>query len=168
MRHVAEFLERIAPSQATVTILGESGTGKEVVARALHEGSPRARQPFISVNCAALVPSLVESELFGHEKEAFTGADTQRKGAFESARGGTLFLDEVGELPLELQAKLLRVLESGEVKPLGANRFLRVDVRVGSQQQPPFEVSGSDAWSYVWPKRAADRYAARRKASAAA
>jgi pSer/pThr/pTyr-binding forkhead associated (FHA) protein len=130
MRHLAEMLERIAPSQVTVTLLGESGTGKEVVARALHELSPRASRRFMAVNCAALSATLVESELFGHEKGAFTGADTQRQGAFEAASGGTLFLDEVGELPLELQAKLLRVLESGEVKPVGSNRCFRVDVRV--------------------------------------
>jgi DNA-binding NtrC family response regulator len=130
MRHMAELLERIAPSQVTVTILGESGTGKELVARALHTLSPRANQRFMAVNCAALSPALVESELFGHEKGAFTGADSQRQGAFEAASGGTLFLDEVGELPLELQAKLLRVLESGEVKPVGATRCFRVDVRV--------------------------------------
>jgi DNA-binding NtrC family response regulator len=130
MRQVAQYLERIAPSQVTVTILGESGTGKELAARALHERSPRAGQPFLAVNCAALAPALVESTLFGHEKGAFTGADTRREGAFESARGGTLFLDEVGELPLELQAKLLRVLENGEVTPLGTSRPLRVGVRV--------------------------------------
>ena len=120
----------MAPSSALVTVLGESGTGKELVARALHACSPRAGQPFIPVNCAALMPSLVESELFGHEKGAFTGADSKRRGAFEEAQGGTLFLDEVGELPLEAQAKLLRVLESGEVKPVGASRPFHVDVRV--------------------------------------
>ena len=113
-----------------VTLLGESGTGKELVARALHECSLRAGQPFIPINCAALSPSVMESELFGHEKGAFTGADSRRKGAFEEAHGGTLFLDEVGELPLEVQAKLLRVLESGEVKPVGATRPFQVDVRV--------------------------------------
>jgi DNA-binding NtrC family response regulator len=128
--HLVEFIQRLAPSPALVTILGESGTGKELVARALHSCSPRAEQPFIPVNCAALSPSLMESELFGHEKGAFTGADSKRKGAFEEADGGTLFLDEVGELPLELQAKLLRVLENGEVKPVGSNRPFHVDVRV--------------------------------------
>jgi len=130
VRHLVEFIQRVAPSNALVTVLGESGTGKELVARALHACSPRAGQPFIPLNCAALSPGVVESELFGHEKGAFTGADTRRKGAFEEAHGGTLFLDEVGELPVEMQAKLLRVLESGEVKPVGATRPLHVDVRV--------------------------------------
>jgi DNA-binding NtrC family response regulator len=130
VRTVVELVKRLAPSNALVTVLGESGTGKELVAWALHACSPRAEQPFIPLNCAALMPSLVESELFGHEKGAFTGADSKRRGAFEEANGGTLFLDEVGELPLDMQAKLLRVLESGEVKPVGANRPLHVDVRV--------------------------------------
>ncbi|WP_317988001.1 sigma 54-interacting transcriptional regulator, partial [Hyalangium gracile] len=130
VRQLVELIQRVAPSPAVVTVLGESGTGKELVARALHECSPRAGQAFIPINCAALSPTLMESELFGHEKGAFTGANARRKGAFEEADGGTLFLDEVGELPLELQAKLLRVLESGEVKPVGANRPFHVDVRV--------------------------------------
>jgi transcriptional regulator with GAF, ATPase, and Fis domain len=130
VKQLVELIKRVAPSSAVVTILGESGTGKELVARALHECSPRARRPFLPINCAALSPALMESELFGHEKGAFTGADSKRKGAFEEAHGGTLFLDEVGELPLELQAKLLRVLESGEVKPVGSSRPFRVDVRV--------------------------------------
>jgi DNA-binding NtrC family response regulator len=130
VRKLVELIQRVAPSPFAVTILGESGTGKELVARALHERSPRAGRPFIPLNCAALSPAVLESELFGHEKGAFTGADSRRKGAFAEADGGTLFLDELGELPLELQAKLLRVLESGEVKPVGANRPVRVDVRV--------------------------------------
>jgi two-component system response regulator HydG len=130
VRQLVELLQRVAPSNALVTILGESGTGKELVAQALHEGSPRASRPFLTLNCAALAPELIESELFGHEKGAFTGADSKRKGAFEAAQGGTLFLDEVGELPLALQAKLLRVLESGEVKPVGASHPFHVDVRV--------------------------------------
>jgi DNA-binding NtrC family response regulator len=130
MRQLVELLQRVAPSNAIVTLLGESGTGKELVARALHEASPRAGQPFVPINCGALSPAVIESELFGHEKGAFTGADTRRRGAFEEAHGGTLFLDEVGELPLELQAKLLRVLDSGEVKPVGASRPFHVDVRV--------------------------------------
>ncbi len=130
MRQLVAAIQRVAPSTAAVAILGESGTGKELVARAIHECSPRAAQPFVPLNCAAISPQLIESELFGHEKGAFTGADVKRKGAFEEAHGGTLFLDELGELPLELQAKLLRVLESGEIKPVGATRPLHVDVRV--------------------------------------
>jgi DNA-binding NtrC family response regulator len=130
MRQLVELIQRVAPSNAVVTVLGESGTGKELVARALHELSPRAGQPFIPLNCAALSPAVIESELFGHEKGAFTGAENRRAGAFEEAHGGTLFLDEVGELPLELQAKLLRVLESGEVKPVGTSRPFHVNVRV--------------------------------------
>jgi DNA-binding NtrC family response regulator len=130
VRQLVELIERVAPSNATVAILGESGTGKELVARALHLCSPRTSQAFIPINCAAISKELIESELFGHEKGAFTGADKTRKGAFEEAHGGTLFLDEIGELPLDLQAKLLRVLESGEVKRVGASRPTHVDVRV--------------------------------------
>jgi DNA-binding NtrC family response regulator len=130
MRQLVELIQRVAPSNTVVTVLGESGTGKELVARALHAASPRVGQPFVPINCGALSPSVIESELFGHEKGAFTGADTKRRGAFEEAHGGTLFLDEVGELPLELQARLLRVLDSGEVKPVGASRPFHVDVRV--------------------------------------
>ena len=130
VRQLAELVERVAPSGAAVTVLGESGTGKELVARALHALSSRAAAALVPVNCAAISKELIESELFGHEKGAFTGAQGARKGAFEEADGGTLFLDEVGELPLELQAKLLRALESGEIKRVGASRPSHVDVRV--------------------------------------
>ena len=130
VKGLADLIERVAPSTAAVTILGESGTGKELVARALHECSPRANRALIPVNCAAISKELIESELFGHEKGSFTGAANARKGAFEEADGGTLFLDEIGELPLELQAKLLRALESGEIKRVGASRPINVDVRV--------------------------------------
>ncbi|MCI0572066.1 MAG: sigma 54-interacting transcriptional regulator, partial [Myxococcaceae bacterium] len=130
VRQLAELILRVAPSSATVTILGESGTGKELVARAVHAASPRADRALIPVNCAAISKELIESELFGHEKGSFTGAMNTRKGAFEEADGGTLFLDEIGELPLELQAKLLRALESGEVKRVGASRPMTVDARV--------------------------------------
>ena len=122
VKQLAELIERVAPSSAAVAVLGESGTGKELVARAMHARSSRAEAPFIPVNCAAISKELIESELFGHEKGAFTGAMAARKGAFEEADGGTLFLDEIGELPLDLQAKLLRALESGEIKRVGAAR----------------------------------------------
>ena len=130
MKLLIELIERVSPSSAAVIILGESGTGKELVARAVHARSPRAERPFIPVNCAAISKELIESELFGHEKGAFTGAVGTHKGAFEEADGGTLFLDEIGELPLDLQAKLLRALESGEIKRVGASRPSHVDVRV--------------------------------------
>jgi DNA-binding NtrC family response regulator len=130
VRQLAEMINRVAPSGAAVTVLGESGTGKELVARAVHLRSSRAEAPFIPVNCAAISKELIESELFGHEKGSFTGAVAARKGAFEEASGGTLFLDEIGELPLDLQAKLLRALESGEIKRVGAPRPMTVDVRI--------------------------------------
>jgi two-component system, NtrC family, response regulator HydG len=130
LRQLAELIERVAPSSATVAIFGESGSGKELVARALHARSHRAERPFVPVNCAAISKELIESELFGHEKGSFTGAVAAHKGAFEEADGGTLFLDEIGELPLDLQAKLLRALESGEIRRVGAGRPSTVDVRV--------------------------------------
>jgi DNA-binding NtrC family response regulator len=130
MRQVFELIERVAPSAAPVTILGETGTGKELVARALHRLSGRRDGAFIPVNCSAIAETLIESELFGHEKGAFSGAERLRKGAFEEAHGGTLFLDEIGELPVDLQPKLLRALELGEVKRVGASRPLGVDVRI--------------------------------------
>jgi two-component system, NtrC family, response regulator HydG len=130
VRQLAELIDRVAPSTAAVAVLGESGTGKELVARAIHLRSTRAEAAFIPVNCAAISRELIESELFGHEKGAFTGATAARKGAFEEADGGTLFLDEIGELPLDLQAKLLRALESGEIKRVGASRPETVDVRI--------------------------------------
>jgi DNA-binding NtrC family response regulator len=130
MRSVFQMVERVAGADPPVTILGETGTGKELVARALHRLSARREAPFIPVNCSAIAESLIESELFGHEKGAFSGADRLRKGAFEEADGGTLFLDEIGELPVDLQPKLLRALEQGEVKRVGATRPFHVDVRI--------------------------------------
>jgi len=123
-------IDRLAPSQARVLILGENGTGKELIARAIHRHSTRAEKPFVSVNCAAIPRELFESELFGHERGAFTGATGRRRGKFVRADGGTLFLDEVAEIPVGLQAKLLRALESGEIEPVGADREVQVDVRV--------------------------------------
>ena len=130
MRRVFEVLTRVAPSDSTVLITGESGTGKEVAARAIHEASPRRSGPFVVVDCGGLSANLVESELYGHVRGAFTGATTARDGAFVAADGGTLFLDEVGELPLELQTRLLGVLERRQVQPLGSSRPRAVDVRV--------------------------------------
>jgi len=130
MRGVFELVQRVGPSDAAVTILGDTGTGKELVARALHARSARAAGPFIPVNCSAIAESLIESELFGHEKGSFSGAEKLRKGAFEEADGGTIFLDEIGELPVDLQPKLLRVLELGEVKRVGSSRPITVNVRI--------------------------------------
>jgi len=123
-------VEQVASTDTTVLILGETGTGKELVARALHHASLRKNRPLVKVNCAALPAHLIESELFGHEKGAFTGAHTRRIGRFELADGATIFLDEIGELPLELQSKLLRVIQEGEFERLGDSRMRTVDVRV--------------------------------------
>jgi two-component system NtrC family response regulator len=130
MQRVRSLISKVAPTNSTVLILGETGTGKELVARSLHEQSLRANMPFVAVNCGALPETLIESELFGHRKGSFTGADDHRTGLFEVANGGTIFLDEIGELPKSMQAKLLRVLESGEIRPVGDNDAKLVDVRV--------------------------------------
>ncbi|MGC8552206.1 MAG: sigma-54-dependent transcriptional regulator [Phycisphaerae bacterium] len=130
MLAVAQTIRRVAPFKSTVLVEGESGTGKEMVVRAIHELSPRQSKPFIAVNCAAVPASLMESELFGHTRGAFTGASAQTTGYFEAANGGTLFIDEVGELELAVQAKLLRVLETGMVTPVGSTREKPIDVRV--------------------------------------
>ncbi|MFO0956374.1 MAG: sigma-54 dependent transcriptional regulator [Isosphaeraceae bacterium] len=132
MRSVVDRLKQIAPTNATVLITGESGTGKELVAKAIHNNSPRRNKPFVPLNCAALSENVLESELFGHIKGAFTGADRERKGFIEHAHGGTLFLDEVGDIPLSTQVKLLRVLESGEVVRMGTNEPIKVNVRLVS------------------------------------
>jgi two-component system NtrC family response regulator len=130
MQEVLSLVRRVAPSDATVLIRGESGTGKELIARALHYASPRAAGPLVKVNCAALAESLLEAELFGHEKGAFTGAVASRKGRFELADGGSLFLDEIGDLPPHLQVKLLRVLQEREFERVGSSRPIKVDVRL--------------------------------------
>ncbi len=130
MQAVKQLVARVAPTASTVMIRGETGCGKELVARAVHDQSPRKDKAFVAINCGALPENLIESELFGHRKGAFTGADAQRDGLFEVANGGTIFLDEIGELPLGMQAKLLRVLESGEIRRLGDNQPSKVDVRV--------------------------------------
>ncbi|MEW6167224.1 MAG: sigma-54 dependent transcriptional regulator [Pseudomonadota bacterium] len=130
IRRVRRLVEQVAAFDTTVLITGESGTGKEVVARAIHERSPRSAQPFVAVNCGAIPHELLESELFGHEKGAFTGAITARKGRFEMADGGTLFLDEIGDMPLSMQVKILRVLQERTYERVGANRSSQCDVRV--------------------------------------
>jgi formate hydrogenlyase transcriptional activator len=130
LRSVLEEVSLVAPTNSTVLILGETGTGKELIARAIHQKSNRASRPFIRVNCAAIPQSLIASELFGHEKGAFTGAMQRRLGRFESANGGTIFLDEIGELPLETQIALLRVLQEREIERVGSNHPISVDVRI--------------------------------------
>lgn len=130
MALVYEQIGKVAPTEATVLLIGESGTGKELAAQTVHQMSARSRHSFIAVNCGAISPNLIESEIFGHERGSFTGAERQHKGYFERADGGTLFLDEISEMPLELQVKLLRVLEDGGFMRVGTNRELRADVRV--------------------------------------
>jgi transcriptional regulator with PAS, ATPase and Fis domain len=130
MRNLFARIEEAAPSNLTILLEGESGVGKDVLARAIHLKSARSEGPFVVADCSAIPPGLIESELFGHERGAFTGADRDRQGLVDEANGGTLFLDEIGELPLEMQPKLLRMMEQREVRPLGANRAHPVDVRV--------------------------------------
>jgi DNA-binding NtrC family response regulator len=130
MREVAELIARVAPAPTTVLVRGESGTGKELAARAIHKYSPLRDKPLLTVNCTALTPTLMESELFGHRRGSFTGAVADKAGLFEKADGGTIFLDEIGDMPLEMQGKLLRVLQAGEIKPVGDTVTRRVRVRV--------------------------------------
>jgi len=138
LQQVFSLIRQLAPTRAPVLVTGESGTGKEVVARAIHQLSPRAGGPFVAINCAALPETLMESELFGHEKGAFTGAVERRAGCFELAQGGTLLLDELAEMPIGTQAKLLRVLEDSRVRRLGGKTDAVVDVRViAATNRPP-------------------------------
>lgn len=130
MLRLLEQVKMVAQSDVSVLINGQSGTGKEVLAQAIHAASPRAGKAFIAINCGALPEQLLESELFGHAKGAFTGAVSSREGLFQAAAGGTLFLDEIGDMPLSLQVKLLRVLQERKVRPLGSNRDLDIDVRI--------------------------------------
>ncbi len=130
MLTVYKTVAHVAPTTATILIVGESGTGKELVARAIHAKSPRAGKPFVAINCGALPESILESELFGHERGSFTGASAQKRGLFEEARGGTLFLDEIGEISPKMQVQLLRVLQEGEIRRVGAAETIKVDVRV--------------------------------------
>ena len=130
MQDVYRMIEKVAPTEATVFITGESGCGKELVARTIHERSPRARGAFVAINCGAIPQNLIEAELFGHERGAFTGANRQHRGCFERAEGGTLFLDEITEMPLEMQVRLLRVLETGRFVRVGGDGEIRTNVRV--------------------------------------
>jgi transcriptional regulator with GAF, ATPase, and Fis domain len=130
IQQVKDMIERVAPTDARVLITGENGTGKELVARWLHEKSERAEMPFIEVNCAAIPSELIESELFGHEKGAFTSAHKQRKGKFEQANGGTLFLDEIGDMSLSAQAKVLRALQENKISRVGSDKDIEVNVRI--------------------------------------
>ncbi|HVY54419.1 MAG TPA: sigma 54-interacting transcriptional regulator, partial [Thermodesulfobacteriota bacterium] len=127
---VIRLAEKASRYKTTVLVSGESGTGKELIAKAIHNGSPRKNAPFIAVNCAAIPDTLIESELFGYSKGAFSGADSSKRGLIEEAHGGTLFLDEIGEFPLSLQPKLLRVLQEGELRRLGDNRLIKTDLRI--------------------------------------
>src|SRR2546423_10249426 len=141
MRRVFETIDKVADTDVTVLVRGDSGTGKELVANALHYHSPRRAKPMVKMNCAALSRELVESELFGHEKGAFTGALVRREGKFEAADGGTLFLDEVGDMPLETQAKLLRAIQEKEFERVGGNAPIRVDVRLLAATNQDLEVA---------------------------
>jgi len=141
MQRVFDLIEKLAPAKAAVLITGETGTGKELVARALHRRSPRADKLFVPINCAAIPGDLLESELFGHVRGAFTGANADREGKFAAADGGTLFLDEVGDMDLRLQAKLLRALQEGVIEPVGGNRRVRVDVRIVSSTNRELEAA---------------------------
>jgi formate hydrogenlyase transcriptional activator len=141
-RAVIEDVQTVAPVDCTVLLRGETGTGKEVVAQAIHDASPRRRHPFVAVNCAAIPSALLESELFGHERGAFTGAVAQTVGRFQAADRGTLFLDEIGDLPLELQPKLLRALQEKQVERLGGGHTFQVDVRV-------IAATNQDLWRMV-------------------
>jgi two-component system, NtrC family, response regulator AtoC len=130
MQEIYDKIARVAPTEATVVLMGESGTGKEIVARTIHELSRRRKRPFLAINCGAISPNLIENEMFGHERGSYTGADRQHKGYFEQADGGTLFLDEIAEMPLELQVRLLRVLETGTLMRIGTSRVVETDVRI--------------------------------------
>ena len=152
MRKVYTLIEQVAPSSASVLITGESGTGKELVARTIHRMSPRKEQPFVAINCSAIPETLMESELFGHEKGAFTGAASRRQGCFELADKGTLLLDEIGEMPSPLQAKLLRVIEERAVRRLGSRKEIEVDVRLlaATNRHPQNAVSDGSLRSDLW------------------
>src|SRR5262249_54871777 len=141
IQDVLRMVARLKDTRTPVLITGESGTGKELVARAIHYRGSFAQRPFVAVDCGALGPTLIESELFGYEKGAFTGALKSKEGLFQAASGGAIFLDEIGELPMEMQAKLLRVLQEKEVRPVGSNQKVKVDVRVIAATNRDLEVA---------------------------
>ncbi len=169
MREIFALIEQIAPSNVSVLITGESGTGKELVARTLHDLSPRKPRPFVAVNCAAIPETLIESEIFGHEKGSFTGAVERRIGCFELAAGGTLLLDELAEMPIGTQAKLLRVLEERKLRRLGARSEIDVDVRVlaATNREPDDAISNGQSAlrSVLPPQRVSHPHAAAAHAS---
>ena len=144
MQKVFKLIGQLAASDATALITGESGTGKELVARAIYHHSRRSEKPFLAINCAAIPENLLESELFGHEKGAFTGANTQRVGKFEQCNGGTIFLDEIGDMSLPTQTKILRVLQNGTFERVGGNQVVKVDVRVIAATNKPLEKAVAD------------------------
>ncbi len=146
MAEINDLIAKIGPTRSSVLVTGETGTGKELVAQAIHRASPRRSELFVALNCAAIPATLLESELFGHVRGAFTGADANRMGKFEVADGGTLFLDEIGDMPFELQAKLLRVLQEGVFEPLGANKRVEVDVRIISSTNRDLSAGISESW----------------------
>ena len=164
MQKVYDLIARVAPTEATVLITGETGTGKELVAQTIHELSRRHKEPFLPLNCGAVSPNLIESELFGHERGSFTGADRVHRGYFERANGGTLFLDEITEMPIELQVKLLRVLETATVTRVGGSELIKVDVRViaATNRRPEEAVAAGQAarGPALPPERLPDRAAA--------
>ena len=143
---VLHLIKQVGPTPTTVLIRGESGTGKELTAREIHKASQRADRPLLTVNCTTLTDNLLESELFGHKKGAFTGAIADKKGLFETANGGTIFLDEIGDISPKLQAELLRVLDNGEIKPVGSTRTIKVDIRVIAATNRNLEDGISDGW----------------------
>ena len=159
LRHVLEMVETVAPTDSTALLLGETGTGKELIARAIHDHSKRKDRTFVRINCAAIPTGLLESELFGHEKGAFTGAISQKIGRLELADQGTLFLDEVGDIPLEMQPKLLRVLQEREFERLGSTHTRKVNVRVYSVDYPYLTMTGARAWLDSLPISEGERLA---------